>query len=73
MLQIGNIDPLKMASDSLEDQEGPTHAHSIGHIRLMWWPNKFKVGHIDLILVIHHIHLKNLKMWIFQWVTYTNF
>ena len=36
----------------------PIQAGSIGHIMLMLWPHKYKLAHIDLILIIHHIHLK---------------
>ena len=42
----------------------PTHTDSIGCIMLAQWPHKYKVGHIDLILIKHHIsqiHLKNLN------------
>ena len=41
-----------------------THAGPIGCIMLAQWPHKYKVGHIDLILIKHHIsqiHLKNLN------------
>ena len=46
----------------------PTHVGPIGHIMLALWSHKYKLGHIDLILIIHHIHLKT---WIFQCVTVT--
>ena len=42
----------------------PTHACPIGCFMLVLWPHKYKVGHIDLILIRHHIsliHLKNLN------------
>ena len=42
----------------------PTHTGSIGYTKLMLWLHKYKEGHIDLILIKHHmsqIHLKNLN------------
>ena len=38
-----------------------THTGPIGCIMLIVWPYKYKLGHIDLILIIHHIHMKNLN------------
>ena len=32
----------------------PTHAGLIGCIIFTLWPHKYKVGHIDLILIYHH-------------------
>ena len=29
----------------------PTHTGPIGYTKLMLWPHKYKVGHIDLILM----------------------
>ena len=39
----------------------PTYAGSIGCFMLTVWPYKCKVGHHDLIIIRHHIHLKNPK------------
>ena len=35
-----------------------THGGPIGCIMLVLWPHKYKVGHIDLILIKHHNLLK---------------
>ena len=56
----------------------PTHAGSIGYTKLMLWPHKYKVGHIDLILIKHHIcqiHLKilNFHMCHNNYITYSNY
>ena len=32
----------------------PTHTVPIGCTMLVPWPHKYKVGHIDLILIYHH-------------------
>ena len=61
MLQIGHLDLLKVESDSLEVQ-GCTL------LMLMVWLHKYKVGHHDLIIIWHHIHLKT---WIFLCVTHS--
>ena len=39
----------------------PTHTGPIGCIMLVVWHHKCKLGQIDLILIIHHIHIKNLN------------
>ena len=40
----------------------PTHAGPIGYTKLTLWPHKYKVGHIDLILIKHHISQIHLKI-----------
>ena len=49
----------------------PTHTGSIGCFMLVLWPHKYKLGHIDLIPIKQHIHLKHLKTLIFPCVTLT--
>ena len=39
-----------------------THAGSIECTVLTLWPHKYKVGHIDLILIKHHISQIHLKI-----------
>ena len=34
------------------------HTGPMGCFMLVLWPNKYKLGHIDLIPIQYHIHLK---------------
>ena len=62
MLQIGHRDPLKIESDFLEVQGCTLHTLTPQDVSCLWYGLiKYKVGYIDLILIKHHIHLKNLK------------
>ena len=53
MLQIGHIDPFRLAFNSLEGSlMNPTHAGSIGHMVLTGKPKELReeyIGQVDLI------------------------
>ena len=48
----------------------PTHAGPIGCIMLALWPHKYKVGHIDLILIKHQNLLNSPKLPKFSYVSH---
>ena len=53
MLQIGHLDPLKVAFNSLEVQGlNPTQAGPIGCVVLMDEPNELRVGYIGQVDLI---------------------
>ena len=49
----------------------PTYAGSIGCIMLVLWPHKYKVGHIDLILIKHQNPLNSPEIPEFLYVSHT--
>ena len=50
-----------------------THTGPIGCIMLMLWPHRYKVGHIDLILIKHNNLLKPPEIPEFSYVSHTPF
>ena len=54
-----------------QSRDVPTHAGPIGCIMLVLLPHKYKVGHIDLILIKHHNLLKPPEIPKFSYVPQT--
>ena len=48
----------------------PTHAGPIQCTMLMLWSHKYKVGHIDLILIKHQNHLNSPEIFEFSYVSH---
>ena len=53
MLQIGILTHLRWHVILMRKGIYPVHAGSIGCIMLAVWPYKYKLGHMDLIPIIH--------------------
>ena len=50
----------------------PTHTDPIGCTMLILWPHKYKVGHIDLILIKHQNLLNSPEIPEFSYVSEQN-